>query len=143
MSIGEKIKQAREMKGISQTELAKLIDVSKQSLYKYENNIIVNIPSEKIEKIAQVLDVSPAYLMGWDEWDEDAAEFQKKMDADWWELIHKYLSERFLGNEEEINLAYEIIIQLPRFNKDGLKQILNRMNELTEINKYLSEINFL
>ena len=36
-------KKAREAKGISQTDLANAVKVSKQSLYKYENNIITNI----------------------------------------------------------------------------------------------------
>ena len=34
-------------------------------MYKYENNIITNIPSDKIELIADYLSISPAYIMGW------------------------------------------------------------------------------
>lgn len=66
MTVGERIKVARENSRLSQVELAEKINVSKQTLYKYENNIITNIPSNKIEEIAQVCSVSPAYLMGWD-----------------------------------------------------------------------------
>ena len=66
MTIGERIKKAREAKGISQTDLANAVKVSKQSLYKYENNIITNIPSDKIEAISYYLEVSPAYIMGWE-----------------------------------------------------------------------------
>lgn len=66
MTIGERIKKSRETKGISQIELANAAKISKQNLYKYENNIITNIPSDKIESIAYYLEVSPAYLMGWD-----------------------------------------------------------------------------
>lgn len=66
MTIGERIKQIREKKQISQTELALAINVSKQNLYKYENNIITNIPSDKIEAIAKFLKISPAYIMGWE-----------------------------------------------------------------------------
>lgn len=66
MTVGERIKHAREIKGVSQTELANTIKISKQNLYKYENNIITNIPSDKIEAIAIHLDISPAYLMGWE-----------------------------------------------------------------------------
>lgn len=65
MTVGERIKQSREAKGLSQTELAGVVNISKQNLYKYENNIITNIPSDKIEAIAKKLDVTPAYLMGW------------------------------------------------------------------------------
>ena len=67
MTIGERIKYTRESKGISQVDLANAVNVSKQSLYKYENNIITNIPSDKIEAISTFLGVSPAYLMGWEE----------------------------------------------------------------------------
>nr|WP_242843822.1 MULTISPECIES: helix-turn-helix transcriptional regulator [Clostridia] len=38
---------------VLQTELAEKIGVSKQTLYKYENNIVTNIPSYKIELIAK------------------------------------------------------------------------------------------
>ena len=66
MTIGERIKAARERKNISQIELAKLIGSSKQSVYKYEKNIITNIPSNKIEAIAKALNTTPAELMGWE-----------------------------------------------------------------------------
>ena len=51
--------------GYSQTELAEKIGVSKQTLYKYENNIVTNIPSTKIELLAEKLEVSEMFLMGW------------------------------------------------------------------------------
>lgn len=66
MTKGERIKAKRLEKGYSQTELAQLIKVSKQSLYKYENDIITNIPSDKVEALAHHLDVEPFYIMGWD-----------------------------------------------------------------------------
>lgn len=75
MTIGTRIKSLRESKGITQTELAELIGTTKQNIYKYENGIITNIPSDKIELIAQRLSVSPAYLMGWE--DEQPPEPQK------------------------------------------------------------------
>ena len=62
---GRRIKELRESKGISQVDLAIRIGESKQTLYKYENNIITNVPSDKVELIADVLGCSPAYLMGW------------------------------------------------------------------------------
>ena len=67
MSVGKRIKLLREYINISQTELATAIGVSKQTLYKYENDIITNIPSDKIEAIAKITNVTPAYIMGWTE----------------------------------------------------------------------------
>ncbi len=66
MTVGERIKKTREGLGMSQVEFANRINVSKQTLYKYENNIITNIPSDKIEAAAKLGNVSPAYLMGWE-----------------------------------------------------------------------------
>lgn len=67
MTIGDRIKKARKNLNISQTDLAEKIGSSKQTMHKYENNIITNIPSDKIELIAKVLGVTPAYLMGWED----------------------------------------------------------------------------
>ena len=67
MTIGERIRSIRQSKGISQTELANATGIKKQNLYKYENNIITNIPSDRIEAISRHLDVSPAVIMGWED----------------------------------------------------------------------------
>ena len=66
MTIGKRIKNKREQIGITQVELARKIGCTKQTLYKYENNIVTNIPSDNIEKLAAALYTTPAYLMGWD-----------------------------------------------------------------------------
>lgn len=65
MTIGQRIRDRRERLGLGQTELADRVGISKQTLYKYENGIITNIPSDKIEAISKVLNSSPGYLMGW------------------------------------------------------------------------------
>ncbi|MBO5883881.1 MAG: helix-turn-helix domain-containing protein [Clostridia bacterium] len=65
MSIGKIIKQERIKQGFSQEDLAKAIGSTKQAIYKYETGIVTNIPTEKIEKIALFLGVSPTYLLGW------------------------------------------------------------------------------
>lgn len=48
-------------------ELGKKVGVSKVTIHKYESKVITNIPSDRIEAMAKALDVSPAYLMGWDD----------------------------------------------------------------------------
>ena len=67
MTKGNRIKNRREELGIGQTELANKIGISKQSLYKYEKDIVTNIPSDVIESLSRALDVTPAFLMGWKE----------------------------------------------------------------------------
>ena len=65
MTIGERVKEIRNKLDMSQVDFATKINVSKQTLYKYENNLITNIPSDKIEAVAKLGHVSPTYLMGW------------------------------------------------------------------------------
>lgn len=65
MSKGKKIKLLREALNMTQTELAQKTKSSKQTIYKYENDIITNIPSDKIMALAKALNTTPMYLMGW------------------------------------------------------------------------------
>ena len=67
MTVGDRIRQVRQEQDVTQQELADYIGVSKQAVYKYENNIVTNIPTDKVDAIAKRLKVSPAFLMGWEE----------------------------------------------------------------------------
>jgi len=70
MSLGDAIRTARENANLTQGELGKLCGITKQTIYKYESGVITNIPLDRLEKIAAVLNVSPSILLGWDEWNE-------------------------------------------------------------------------
>lgn len=72
MTKGDRIKQARIEKGITQDELGRLCETSKQNIYKYETGKITNIPSDMIEKLCAALGVSPSYLMGWGETEKES-----------------------------------------------------------------------
>lgn len=67
MSIGKRIKITREQLNMTLEEVATKCNTTKQTIYKYENEIVTNIPYEKIVLLAQALDVSPSYLFGWDD----------------------------------------------------------------------------
>lgn len=76
MTVGERIRQRREALSIQQTELAAMVGTTKQQIYKYENGIITNIPSDKIELIAEALKTTPADLMGWESPQLDSVYFR-------------------------------------------------------------------
>ena len=52
MTIGERIREARTAKGLTQEQLAEQVHVTKQAVYKYETGIVTNIPLDKLESIA-------------------------------------------------------------------------------------------
>ena len=65
MTLGERIKAAREALDMTQEELGKLCNTTKQTIFKYETGIVTNIPLDRLEQLAERLGVTPAYLTGW------------------------------------------------------------------------------
>ena len=85
-SIGDKIKELRISLQLTQEELATSASTTKQTIHKYETGIISNIPASKIKAIADKLQTTPAYLMGWEdvleeETNEPLGKVQKRDDA--------------------------------------------------------------
>ena len=67
MTIGQRIRTARERRDMTLDEVAKLCNTTKQTIFKYENEIVTNIPYDKIVLLSSALEVSPSYLFGWEE----------------------------------------------------------------------------
>lgn len=65
MTFGERLKQLREERGLSLETLAKVIGVSRATVYKYETGDIRKTPTEKMHVLANFFGVSRPYLMGW------------------------------------------------------------------------------
>lgn len=136
MEIGYRIKKAREDAGLSQTNLAKKIGVSKQTLYKYENNIITNIPLIKIEQISDVLNISASYLLGLDSFFSDYNEDTfRKLIID----LTNHTPENNASNESRINRVQAILNHFERLNVIGQLEAIKRVEELTYINKYINK----
>lgn len=85
LSIGERMKEARKSKDLTLEEVSALVPITKSTLHKYETGIITKIPSDKIERIAEILEVTPSFLMGWgepgDETDEELEKWFKDKDV--------------------------------------------------------------
>lgn len=67
MTKGQRIKQLREQNNLTQSELATKLNTTKQTISKYEKDIVTNIPSDRIEMLASVLGSTPEYILGWKE----------------------------------------------------------------------------
>lgn len=65
MDKGTRLRQLREAKNVSQVEASQFLGLTKQTLYKYEKNIVTNIPSDVVERMAKYYNTTPAYIMGW------------------------------------------------------------------------------
>ncbi len=60
--VGNSIKDARKAKGLTQKELAKLLECSHTTISKYEQGEIENMPRPRMQRMAEILEVSPVVL---------------------------------------------------------------------------------
>jgi len=66
MTIGEKIKQCRTARGLTLLDVAEYLGVKEATVQRYESGSIKNLKQETISALADLFQVSPAYLMGWE-----------------------------------------------------------------------------
>ena len=71
MTMGERIRTLRKQHRMSMEELGSKVGVGKSAILKYENGQVENLPRSTIEKMAILFGVSPAYLMCFDQWEEN------------------------------------------------------------------------
>lgn len=65
MSIGQRIKETRIQQGLSIDDLACRLGKNRTTIYRYENGDIENLPLGILDSLADALNTTPAYLMGW------------------------------------------------------------------------------
>ena len=66
MTTGERIKDARKRLGLSAEKLTAMINVSPATVYRWEKGDIEKVPAQMLEPIADALQTTPEYLMGWE-----------------------------------------------------------------------------
>lgn len=74
MTMGERIRFLRKKNKMTQEALGKLIGVQRSAIRKYEHGEVENIPRSSIQKMAEFFNVSPSYLMGFDDQDKSNIE---------------------------------------------------------------------
>ena len=67
MKVGELLKKLRIEKDLSLDDVAKQLGLARQTLYKYETGLITNVPLTRIEELAKIYNVTPGYIMGWED----------------------------------------------------------------------------
>lgn len=74
MTKGDRIRDLRKARKITQIEMARMLNTTKQTISKYEKNIVTNIPSDRLELIAKILETTPEYILGWPEKEKEKEE---------------------------------------------------------------------
>lgn len=115
MTIGEKIKKRRTELEWSQRELSDRMKYSNHSTIARIESGKVDIPQSRIVQFAEVLGVSVAYLMDWEE-------KQKKNDIAV-DIILK------MQDDEDFLSMVEMLYKLDPQKQSGIKQLLISLSE--------------
>lgn len=126
MSIGQRIKSRREELGMSQEDLAHRIGYkSKSSINKIELDI-QQLRQSKIKQIADALETTTDYIMGWSEKKND----EPKEKHDVTDLIkNQYGSD-----------VYELVQLYLKLNEVGKKKIMEELHDAAALEKYTEPV---
>lgn len=67
MTLQDKIAHLRNKNGQTYEDIAQIVGVTKSTVRRWEVGIIKDIRRDKIEKLAEALGTTPAYLLDWEE----------------------------------------------------------------------------
>lgn len=65
MTTGQRMKMRRKEIGLSAERVAEILGISPATIYRYEKGDIEKVPGDLLLPIANALQTTPAYLMGW------------------------------------------------------------------------------
>jgi transcriptional regulator with XRE-family HTH domain len=66
MSVGENMKKRRKELGFNADFVADKLNVSRSTIFRYENGDIEKLPIDVVDRLAEILQTTPGELMGWE-----------------------------------------------------------------------------
>lgn len=113
MSIGQRIKIMRKRQGLSIDDLAYRLGKNRTTLYRYENGDIENLPLGILDSLANALNTTPAYLMGWETSNEIDMQGYTEINENEIRQVSKWFEEFGMNvfNDEE----YQKLIEYGKF----------------------------
>lgn len=125
-NMGERIKELRVLAEMSQEELGRRVGLKRAAINKYEKGRVTNIPIETIEALANIFDVSPTYIVGWNEdksTNQLAAESKVLMGV-----------KKFYGND-----CVDLIESFTNLNNKGRRRLIEYSCGLEQAPIYIKE----
>jgi|LSQX01.3.fsa_nt_gb transcriptional regulator with XRE-family HTH domain len=133
MTIGERIKHRRKQIGMSVDELAQKLGKNRTTIYRYESDEIENLPLNVLEPLAKILNVSPGYLMGWE--DFNIRLIQSNFDG-----VKAWSNNKLLSSSEKSIINMHFAELLGRY-KELINSVVNAKPQLHEFEKFYSKYN--
>lgn len=125
-NIMNRIQSRRLELKLSYQDLASKTNMSKSTLQRYETGSIKNMPVDKLGIIATALDVSPLWLLGFDE-----NENNNKLSNEEQNHIEDLRKLNNLGKNKVINYTKDLI-EMPKYQKDNVTALHKREKQIWE-----------
>ncbi|MDU7782758.1 MAG: helix-turn-helix transcriptional regulator [Bacillota bacterium] len=125
-NIMNRIQSRRLELKLSYQDLASKTNMSKSTLQRYETGSIKNMPVDKLGIIATALDVSPLWLLGFDE-----NENNNKLSNEEQQHIEDLRKLNNIGKNKVINYTKDLI-EMPKYQKDNVTTIPKKEKQIWE-----------
>ncbi len=135
--VGLKIFNARKNLKMSRVDLGRKVNLHESTIKRYEDGHIKSLDIEKLKEFANALDISPAYLMGWEDINNKNLNIENKNTISIKErkLLNSFNNLNETGKDEAIKRVSELTL-IPSYIKDpsssDIKTIAAHNDHLTE-----------
>lgn len=130
MCMEKRMKAKRKEAGLTQEELAHALGLQKSAIAKYESGRVRNIKQDILIKMAQILDCSPAYLMGW----SDTPDTQHETASG---AVHASLQPDFSVETADEKLLIEIFCSLEEDSRSRVLEYCRSLKKIQDLEKGL------
>lgn len=120
MKVGERIRDLRISRGLTQEELGSILGVTKGAIQKYENGQIKNFKADTIKKLCDYFGVPPVNFI------YDSGEVPDYSKPAIESFLYTYFKNR----------SGEILKRMNSLNEDGLRKIEEYAKDILEIERY-------
>lgn len=118
--MGKRIKECREQAGLTQEELGEKLGLQRAAINKYEKGHVENMKRATIKRMADIFDVSPSWLMGFEE------DYQEDYPEDPIPRTKEALLEYFHKNPQ-LKVLFSLSEDLSEDDLDYLVKLAKRM----------------
>ena len=127
MNVHQRIKERRLASGLTLLQVANKLNVQEATAQRYESGDIKNIKHDTIVALAEILNCSPSYLMGW-----ESADYQPFVSEP---LIVAETAATYPSVSEEKRLVdgYRLL------NDAGKSKVIEYLDDLAALEKYKAE----
>lgn len=118
MTVGQKIKQLRVSKGLTQEELGEMLGVKKAAVQKYESGQVQNLKQSTIKKLCEIFNKYPDYFI----FDDFDSELEKELRQ---EVEFVQIMEKKYG--KDVISIFEVVIDL---NEESKKKVFDYVTDM-------------